>query len=192
MEKQNRCLKWYQRQLLAPRAVKQCLHCQQDIPLSQHPGGVPKKYCSFRCKERARHKRERMQMTQEERYAVRAAAFARTKAKPDAYEKHLAAGRTARKSARDWLAAYKIQHGCVDCGYREHSAALQLDHEGAKTISIADARSSIARLKTEIERGQCKVRCANCHAIKTWERKQKRPVTVSVVDKIGRVGRGCE
>lgn len=64
-----------------------------------------------------------------------------------------------------------MSRGCVDCGYKEHYSALQLDHEGEKSMEIADARSSIARLKREIEAGRCKVRCANCHSIITWKRK---------------------
>jgi hypothetical protein len=76
--------------------------------------------------------------------------------------------------AREWLAKYKLERGCVDCGYREHAAALQLDHEGPKAVEIAEARSSIRRLMAEIEAGQCKVRCANCHSIRTWERKQPK------------------
>lgn len=56
-----------------------------------------------------------------------------------------------------------------------HSAAvsaLQLDHEGKKSVEIALARTSIDRLLAEIRNGECVVRCANCHSIKTWERKQ--------------------
>lgn len=76
-------------------------------------------------------------------------------------------------AVRAWLADYKMSKGCADCGYAEHPAALQLDHEGEKSIEIADARTSVARLLREIESGQCVVRCANCHSVKTWERKQR-------------------
>lgn len=53
---------------------------------------------------------------------------------------------------------------------------LQLDHTGPKSMSIADARSSIRRLKDEIERGKCVVRCANCHAVKTAERRTEHAI----------------
>lgn len=86
-------------------------------------------------------------------------------------EKHQAVARRYREQTREWLNDYKLSHRCVDCGYRAHPAALQLDHEGPKAVEIGHARSSIARLKAEIESGQCKVRCANCHSIRTWERK---------------------
>jgi len=80
---------------------------------------------------------------------------------------------TGRRLVREWLSAYKLERGCVDCGYKEYACALQSDHEGVKSVSIADARSSIDRLKKEIEDGQCVVRCANCHSIRTWRDKQK-------------------
>jgi hypothetical protein len=85
---------------------------------------------------------------------------------------HRARAIAYQKDVRAWLAAYKMEHGCSDCGFRGHFSALQLDHEGAKSVEISKARTSIARLKAEIESGQCKVRCANCHSIRTWERKQ--------------------
>lgn len=67
---------------------------------------------------------------------------------------------------RRWLDAYKVRQGCIDCGYREHHAALHFDHvRGEKEINVANAKS-IAQAQTEIEK--CEVRCANCHAVKTF------------------------
>lgn len=96
------------------------------------------------------------------------------KTDPARLEKMRAAARGYRATVREWLAAYKLKRGCKDCGYRKHFAALQLDHEGPKRHEIADARSSIRRLKEEIASGRCVVRCANCHAIKTWRRQKQR------------------
>lgn len=100
---------------------------------------------------------------------------------PNAYDRELAdpvkaAARKARdvafrKKTRAWLAKYKIDRGCVDCGFKAHFAALQLDHCGEKSADIADCRSSVKRLLREIEDGKCEVRCANCHSIKTWREK---------------------
>lgn len=78
----------------------------------------------------------------------------------------------ARK-VRAWLAAYKLARGCKDCGYNKFACALQLDHEGPKTAAISMLRTSTARILAEIKHGRCVVRCANCHAVKTWERKNK-------------------
>lgn len=111
---------------------------------------------------------------------------ARMKADPVFRSAHRSRAIEYQKVVRAWLAAYKLEHGCVDCGYKAHFSALQLDHEGAKSVEISKARTSIARLQAEIEAGQCKVRCANCHSIRTWERKQ-----AAAGDK-GAIGRGCE
>lgn len=67
---------------------------------------------------------------------------------------------------RRWLDAFKIREGCVDCGYKEHHAALHFDHvKGGKEINVCNAKS-IAQAKKEI--AKCVVRCANCHAAKTF------------------------
>jgi hypothetical protein len=126
----------------------QCVHCGVDVLKSRKS-----KYCSDKC--------------------TNAVAYLRVKADPVRNAKFRASGRNHRRTVRAWLANYKLERGCVDCGYREHSAALQLDHEGPKSVEIGDARSSIARLQAEIEAGQCKVRCANCHSIRTWKTKQE-------------------
>lgn len=67
---------------------------------------------------------------------------------------------------RRWLDNYKLRKGCVDCGYREHHAALHFDHtSGEKEFNVCNAKS-IAQAQREIEK--CEVRCANCHAVKTF------------------------
>jgi hypothetical protein len=86
-----------------------------------------------------------------------------------------------RCELRGWLAAYKLERGCADCGYAEHAAALQLDHEGPKAAAISQLRTSVARMLAEIRSGQCVVRCANCHAVKTWREKQRGGVPLRAV-----------
>ncbi len=62
--------------------------------------------------------------------------------------------------------AYKLKNGCVDCGYALHPAALHFDHIlGDKKMNVCNAKS-ISGAKEEIKK--CVVRCANCHAIKTF------------------------
>lgn len=134
--------------------------------------GYNAKYCSDKCKRRNQRARLLKENPDQLRQA-RKRSYIQIKKHSDRHEKHKENSRQYRNKTREWLAAYKIENGCVDCGYKEHSAALQLDHEGKKSIEIADARSSIKRLQQEILAGNCKVRCANCHSIKTWERKQK-------------------
>ena len=42
----------------------------------------------------------------------------------------------ARSAAvRDELRAYKLKHGCADCGYNAHHIALEFDHrEGTEKL----------------------------------------------------------
>ena len=80
-------------------------------------------------------------------------------------EKAAVANRRATKIRR-WLDAYKGERGCVDCGYREHHAALHFDHvRGEKALNVCNAKS-VAQAEREIEK--CDVRCANCHAVRTF------------------------
>lgn len=148
-----------------------CSSCSKSfIP---KPGGYNAKYCSGTCKNRAKRSRTKARAPEKLKEA-RARSYAQTKKHSDRWEAHKKNSRLSMSKPREWLAQYKIGIGCVDCGYNKHFAALQLDHEGPKSISIANARSSVKRLREEIDKGQCKVRCANCHSIRTWERKQKR------------------
>lgn len=152
---------------LVPVEARICARCKASF--QPKVGGYNALYCSGSCKASARI---RPPYDESKRIYNREYVRSRMKLDPIFKADHNAKSEKYRKSTREWLAEYKMAHGCVDCGYRVHFSALQLDHEGTKSIEIANARSSIARLKAEIEAGQCKVRCANCHSIKTWERKQ--------------------
>lgn len=74
---------------------------------------------------------------------------------------------------RDWMRAYKLAHGCVDCGYNENSEALEFDHgrgEKYKRLSRM-ATHSWEQIFAEIEK--CEARCANCHAVVTATRRKE-------------------
>ena len=69
---------------------------------------------------------------------------------------------------REFLDNYKLERGCVDCGYAENPAALEMDHRdpSLKKFQIA----TMVTYDREIllaELAKCDVRCANCHRIKT-------------------------
>lgn len=82
--------------------------------------------------------------------------------------------RAYRRSVKwEFVQRYKMAHGCIDCGYNKHGVALQFDHLGNKKANVSNLiRSDYGwdAIWAEIEK--CVVRCANCHAIKTKERKQ--------------------
>lgn len=151
-----------------------CKHCGKDIPRKILVDGSVSKYnrmyCGSNCKDyfiKQRCKKENPQRFIE----ARKRAWVSTKNDPQRLDEKRRQDKISKYNVRQWLSEYKISKGCIDCGYKEHFSALQLDHEGNKSVSISDARSSIRRLKKEIEEGKCVVRCANCHSVMTWKRK---------------------
>lgn len=166
-------------------SARLCVQC--GVTFEPKPRGFNAKYCSDRCKRRNQRARLLADNPNQLKEARRR-SYQKTKSHPDRYDKHLSSCSKYRRTSREWLSAYKLSIGCVDCGYKEHAAALQLDHEGKKSVEISEARSSIARLQREIKDGDCKVRCANCHSIRTWKNKQ-RDFTAGENGEI--VGAGC-
>lgn len=76
------------------------------------------------------------------------------------------------KTFRAALDEFKIERGCVDCGYRGHPAALDFDHvRGVKAREVSLCGSIKAAM---LEAAKCDIRCANCHRIKTFERRVGR------------------
>jgi hypothetical protein len=63
---------------------------------------------------------------------------------------------------------------CVDCGGTFHPAAMTFDHlPGASKradIATLTRRSSMASIRAEIEK--CELVCANCHAVRTFTRRE--------------------
>lgn len=119
-----------------------CEHCGETYqrPISQ----VKRRFCNERCKDANNlEARGGYQAVKEKKYAER---WAR----------------------RDFIRAYKLEKGCEVCGYKEHPAALQLDHldpnDKKYTLSQCISRSWTA-LHEELPK--CRVLCANCHAVHT-------------------------
>lgn len=88
-------------------------------------------------------------------------------------ETHRLRSVSSRRIVNDWLHEYKVSRGCLDCGWAEHYAGLELDHTCGKTEEIVKARSSIKRLQAEIEHGCCVVRCSTHHGVKSWAEKNR-------------------
>ena len=91
------------------------------------------------------------------------------KHRKDLYE----AQRRHRVNVRGKLFEYLSTKKCIDCGEKD-PIVLDFDHikpeDKFKPVSkMLSGHWSWLSLKKEIEK--CEVRCANCHRIKTWERK---------------------
>ena len=96
---------------------------------------------------------------------------------------YVAAVAARKASIRCYLAGIKLASGCVDCGFKSHAEALDFDHVGDKTItpSVMVTRGwSKERIDKEL--AQCEVRCANCHRIKTAERRVSQAFSGDVPD----------
>ena len=120
------------------------------------------KFCSALCQNRSR---ARSPAPKEKVKEWRAARLE----KPGYRERVNAVANERATGIRRWLDAFKIAAGCVDCGYRAHPHALHFDHLGDKVLNVSYAES-LRQAKAEISK--CEVRCANCHSIKTHERRQ--------------------
>jgi hypothetical protein len=69
--------------------------------------------------------------------------------------------------------AYKEEKGCMDCGQKFPGVCMDFDHrEGEiKKFNVSNCSSySVEKLNSEIKK--CDLVCKNCHAIRTYNKKQ--------------------
>lgn len=71
------------------------------------------------------------------------------------------------------LQAYKMDRGCVDCGYNKWPGALQFDHlpQFTKSFNIGTSAGSKTWEQLLEEISKCEIVCANCHAERTDKRR---------------------
>lgn len=78
-----------------------------------------------------------------------------------------------RDRQRKLLKEIKEKSGCLDCGNKDHRV-LDFDHvRGNKflELSLMVGSYSDKRILEEIEK--CDIRCANCHRVITYERRER-------------------
>ena len=77
-----------------------------------------------------------------------------------------------KKMLIEFVENYKKSHPCVDCGNSD-IRVLEFDHvKNDKEIDISKAtRKGWSKERIQLEIEKCEVRCANCHRIVTWERR---------------------
>lgn len=85
-------------------------------------------------------------------------------------QRQLAANRVTKERNRQRFIDYKQTLSCTDCGNVDWRV-LEFDHLSDKIGNVSELAIhwSWERLMTEIEK--CEVVCANCHRIRTHERK---------------------
>lgn len=78
-----------------------------------------------------------------------------------------------RANVKKLLGDMKLEKGCIDCGYNSHPEALEYDHiSDNKEFSVSRAIAmgySMKRIETEISK--CELVCANCHRVRTFNRR---------------------
>lgn len=75
------------------------------------------------------------------------------------------------KEIKQKLDEYKLCLGCTDCGYNAHPEALDFDHIQEKSFDIAYAKQRYSWEMIQEEIKKCEVVCANCHRIRTANRR---------------------
>ena len=74
---------------------------------------------------------------------------------------------------RDFIDKYKLSKGCAICGYNKHPRALTFDHIDPHTKHEKYSSKQMSRWNMEVlleEIEKCRVLCANCHNIETFEK----------------------
>ena len=96
--------------------------------------------------------------------------------------KRLARMYERKRAIHDYIQNMKNQLHCVDCGQR-HPATLHFHHLNSedKVFSISYAANrgfSLDRIRKEI--GKCIVLCANCHAIRHYNMRNKKQTSPGI------------
>ncbi len=88
----------------------------------------------------------------------------------------------------------KVAVGCTDCGFNAHPSALDFDHlpgvDKSETVAALVGAGKLELALAEIKK--CEVVCANCHRIRTAQRKQysgkpKKPVQPKMFERAKRL-----
>lgn len=80
-----------------------------------------------------------------------------------------------RRRRVEALSAIKMSRGCIDCGYKAHPEALEFDHVYGKKECVVSRAWGLKRAIAETSK--CEVRCANCHRIATYTRRNNKANT---------------
>ncbi len=80
---------------------------------------------------------------------------------------------------RLYMQGIKLERGCTDCGYNAHPAALDFDHlPGTVKRYRLCTMYGMKRELIDAEIAKCEVVCANCHRVRTADRRP--PLTVDL------------
>jgi hypothetical protein len=90
---------------------------------------------------------------------------------------------TSVRVSRDYAVRLKEGKPCTDCGRKFPACCMHWDHvpeRGPKLFNLGRADYALERVLAEV--AKCDLVCANCHAIRTWNRKHpEAPVSLEPV-----------
>lgn len=132
--------------------VKKCNVCGEDKPLEQfHRRGDGYQHACKPCKAK-----------------IAKGYYARNK------DHHQSVASDRRSQLRDWANELK-QRPCVDCNGVFHFRAMQWDHVGTDKVANVSVMvtDGFGRETILSEIAKCELVCANCHAVRTYEREKK-------------------
>src|SRR6266568_7910463 len=135
------------------RRVKNCGKCRVTKPLSE-----------FHASRRSGHQHWCKSCRRE----YDAAYWQRTR------ERRLEKRRQRHAQMAEWNRQLKTQTPCADCGGVFHHAAMTWDHlpGNTKRADVSNLlRRRYSRAVISEEMAKCEVVCANCHAVRTFERR---------------------
>lgn len=87
-------------------------------------------------------------------------------------ERRKQTSKALRKSRSAWAVELKSGKACTDCGNSYHPAAMQWDHTGSDKEYNVSNMGYLGLSKERILReiSKCELVCANCHAVRTYNR----------------------
>lgn len=90
-------------------------------------------------------------------------------------KRHLEVREARRAKLLAWARQLKADTPCSDCGFKFHPVAMQWDHISTnKEVNVSDAvRKGFGKARILAEIAKCELVCANCHAIRTWRRREE-------------------
>lgn len=131
--------------------MKTCPRCLQELPYSSFAknNSKPDK-CQSLCKEC------RVLYTKEH--------YIKNK------QKYISKARNYEQKLKDYVYLIKKSAVCADCKYSYHPCQLDFDHLKDKEFEISlGFKSGLNKLKKEI--AKCEIVCANCHRLRTYNRR---------------------
>jgi len=93
-------------------------------------------------------------------------------------------GQNKRRQAEfmAWYISLKVGQPCADCGLEFHHAAMQWDHGQVKTAALGHLSRRGSRKRVLDEIAKCELVCANCHAVRSYQRRDTIPLAFRAPD----------